>query len=180
MFSQFRPPCSSTYGAALSAHLAALLASSMKLHKFILEGVSHVITAALKAPAPIKNAQIDHVIQETITSFPPSSLWEAKKISRSENFCALYVAYRTTARVLPGYIPSLISPSSISICSGKDPPIFNPPKVWFFVFWHATCWSTGCVSCSSLSCYLAGLQLAAVCSGLVYYKKKKKEENIDS
>jgi hypothetical protein len=121
------PPCSSTYGAALAAHLAALLASSMKLNNFIL-GVFHVITDALMSPALNNNAHIYHVIQATITSFPPSSFWEAKYISRSENFCALYVAYRAVARVLPGCIPSLFSPPSfIPICSGKDPPHYNPP-----------------------------------------------------
>jgi hypothetical protein len=128
MLTQFRPPCSSTYDAALAAHLAALLAYSMKLNNFISEGVSHEITDALMSPALNTNAPFYHVIQETITSFPPSSLWEAKYISRSQNFCALYVAYRAAARVLPGCIPSLNSPpSSIPICSGKDPPLYSPP-----------------------------------------------------
>jgi hypothetical protein len=103
----------------------------MKLNNFILEGVSHVITDALMSPALNTNALFYHVIQETITRFPPSSLWEAKYISRSQNFCALYVAYRAAARVLPGCIPSLNSlPSSIPICSGKDPPLG-------LVFWFA-------------------------------------------
>jgi hypothetical protein len=105
MFSQFRPPYSSTYGAALAAHLAAFLASSMKLNNFILEGVSHVIMDALMSLALNNNAHIYHVIQEAITRFPPSSLWEAKYISISENFCTLYVAYRAVARVLLGCIP---------------------------------------------------------------------------
>jgi hypothetical protein len=64
-------PYSPIYGAALSAHLAGLLASSMKLNKFILEGVSNVIMSALKSPTLIRDAHIEHVIQETITSFPP-------------------------------------------------------------------------------------------------------------
>jgi hypothetical protein len=99
----------------------------MKLNNFILEGVSHEITDALMSPALNTNAPFYHVIQETITSFPPSSLWEAKYISRSQNFYALYVAYRAAARVLPG-IPSLNSPpSSIPICSGKDLPLYSPP-----------------------------------------------------
>jgi hypothetical protein len=37
MLTQFRPHCSSTYDAALAAHLAALLAYSMKLNNFILK-----------------------------------------------------------------------------------------------------------------------------------------------
>jgi hypothetical protein len=128
ILTQFRPPCSSTYDAALAAHLAALLAHSLKLSNFILEGVSHEVTDALMSPALNSNAPFYHVIQETITSFPPFSLWEAKYISRSQNFCALYVAYRAAARVLPGCIPSLNCPSSsIPICSGKDPPYYSPP-----------------------------------------------------
>ena len=128
----------------------------MKLNKFILEGVSHVIATALKSPALIKNAQIDYVIQETITSFPPYS-WEAKKISRSKNFYALYVAY-SCSKGHPG-LHSLLnfSPSSIPICSGKDPPFLTPLRFGFLVFWHATCWSAGCFTCSSLSCCLAVL-----------------------
>jgi hypothetical protein len=82
----------------------------MKLNKFIIEGVSNVIMSTLKSPTLIRDAHIEHVIQETITSFPLSSLWEAKNISRSKNFCALYVAYRATARVLPSCILSLVSP----------------------------------------------------------------------
>ena len=105
MFSQFRPPCSSTYGGALAAHLTAFLASSMKINNFILEGVSHVITDALMSPALNNNAHIYHVIQETITRFPPSFLWEAKFISRSENFCALYVTYRAAARSSQAVFP---------------------------------------------------------------------------
>jgi hypothetical protein len=96
----------------------------MKLNNFILEGVSHVITDALMSPALNNNAHIYHVIQETITRFPPSTLWEAKYISRSENFCALYVAYRATTRVLPGCIPSLISPLALfPFVVGEIPPL---------------------------------------------------------
>jgi hypothetical protein len=112
MISQFRPSCIPIYGAALAAHLAGFLASSLKLNKFILEGVSNVIMSALKSPTLFRDGQIEHVIHDTITSFPPSSLWEAKNISRSANFCAFYVAYRATARVLSDCIPSLVCPPS--------------------------------------------------------------------
>ena len=110
MISQFQPPYNPIYGAALAAHLASLLASSMKLNKFILEGVSIVIMSSFKSPTLFRDGHIENIIHDTITSFPPSSLWEARNISRSENLCALYVAYRAAARVLPGFIPSLVSP----------------------------------------------------------------------
>jgi hypothetical protein len=128
MLSQFRPPCSAIYGAALAAHLAGFLVSSLQLNNFILEGVSNVIMTTFEPLTLSLGGHIDHVIQDTISSFPPSSLWEVKNISISENFGALYVAYRDTARVLPGCIPSLVSPPSfIPICSGKDPRHFYPP-----------------------------------------------------
>jgi hypothetical protein len=121
----------------------------MKLNNFILEGVSHVITDALMSPALNTNALFYHVIQETITRFLPSSLWDAKYISRSQNFCALYMVYRAAARVIPGYIPFLNSPpSSIPICSGKDPPLF-PLRSGFLVCWPAPCWSAGYLSVCS-------------------------------
>ena len=74
MITQFRPPCSPVYGAALAAHLAGFLASSMKLNKFILEGVSNVIMSAFKSPTLFRDGCIEHIIHDTITSFPPSSL----------------------------------------------------------------------------------------------------------
>jgi hypothetical protein len=113
MVSQFWPPCSAIYGAALAAHLAGFLVSSLQLNKFILEGVSNVIMSAFMSPTQSMDGQIEHVVQDTISSFPPSSLWEAKNIFRSENFCALYVAYRVATRVLLGCISSLVSPPGL-------------------------------------------------------------------
>ena len=73
--------------------------------------------------------QIDLIIKDIISIFPASSLWEARKINRRANFCAHYVVYRAMARVLPAYIPSLVSlPIFIPICSGKDP---SPPPPLF-------------------------------------------------
>jgi hypothetical protein len=109
MVSQFRPPCCAIYGATLAAHLAGFLVSSLQLNKFILEGVSNVIMSAFMSPTQSMDGQIEHVVQDTISSFPPSSLWEAKNIFRSENFYALYVAYTVATKVLSGCISSLVS-----------------------------------------------------------------------
>jgi hypothetical protein len=70
MISQFQPPYSPIYGAALAAHLAGFLASSLKLNKYILEGVSNVIMSTLKSPTHFRDGQIEHVIHDTLTSFP--------------------------------------------------------------------------------------------------------------
>ena len=127
MLYQVRPPCSPVYGEALAAQLAGALATSMKIDEFILEGDSSIVVSALQNPAHVLDWHIENVIIDTISSFSVSSLWEARKINRSANFCAHYMAYRTMARVLPGCIPSLVSPpSSIPICSGKDPPPPSP------------------------------------------------------
>jgi hypothetical protein len=127
MLYQVRPPCSPVYGEALAAQLAGALATSMKLDKFILEGDSSIAVSALQNPTLVLDWHIENVINDTISSFSISSLCKARKINKSANFCAHYVAYRAVARVLPGRIPSLVSPpSSIPICSGKDPPPPSP------------------------------------------------------
>jgi hypothetical protein len=127
MFTQFRPPCSSTYGAALAAHLAAhlaaLLASSMKLSNFILEGVSHVIMDALKSPALNNNAHISHLIQATITSFPPSSYWRQNifpEVKISAPFMWHIGPWQgfTRAAFPPYFLPLALFPS----VAGKIPP----------------------------------------------------------
>jgi hypothetical protein len=127
VLSQILPSCSPVFGEALAAQLASDLASFMKLDQVIIEGDSSVVISSLQNPSCVLDWHIDLIIKDTISSFPASSLWEARKINRSANFCAHYAAYRAAARVLPGCIPSLVSPpSSIPICSGKDPPFSFP------------------------------------------------------
>jgi hypothetical protein len=110
VLSQIRPSCSPVSGEALAAQLASDLASSLKLDRVILEGDSSVVISSLQNPSCVLDWHIDLIIQDTISSFPASSLWEARKINRSANFCTHYVAYRAATRVLPGCIPSLVSP----------------------------------------------------------------------
>jgi hypothetical protein len=87
ILSQFRPLCSPVYGEALAAQLAGILATSLKLDMFILEGDSSIVVSALQNPSLIMDWHIEHVINDTISSFSASSLWEARKINRSANFC---------------------------------------------------------------------------------------------
>ena len=115
---QVRPPCSQVYGEALVAKLATELASSLQLKKFILEGESNTVITALISSVCSLDTPLDLIIKETLLNFSDSSLWEARKISRNENLCAHYVAYRAAARVPLGCIPFLSSPQ------------FNPIMQW--------------------------------------------------
>ena len=105
ILTQVSPPCSLVYEEALAAKLADVLAYLLHLHKFILEGDSTLVVLALQNPALSKTWHIEHIIHDTLGSFLVSSLWEARKINISANFCAHYVAYRVVARVIPGCIP---------------------------------------------------------------------------
>ena len=128
ILTQIRPPCNQENGETLAAKLEAELTSSMQLKKFILEEESSTVIVALHNVVSSLDSNFNQVIKDTLLSFSDSSLWEARKIFRNETFCAHYVAYRATARVPPGCIPSLFSspPSSIPISSGKDPPPCTP------------------------------------------------------
>ena len=103
--SQVSPPRNLVYGEAQIAKLAGVLANSLHLEKFILEGDSTVVVLALQNPALSVDLHIKHIIHDTLGSFQVSSLKEARKINRSANFCAHYVAYKAVARVIPGCIP---------------------------------------------------------------------------
>jgi hypothetical protein len=125
--SQISPPCDANYGEALAAQLAASLAVSLGLKTFSLEGDSAVIIAALKTPALSQDWHVNSVIAATLSSIPASSSWEVRKVHRSANFCAHHVAFWAAARGFSGCIPIFFPtypppPSSIPICSGKDPP----------------------------------------------------------
>jgi hypothetical protein len=102
--SQVSPPCSPVYGEAQATKLAGALAKSLHLEKFILEGDSALVVIALQNPVLSMDWHIDKLIHEALASIQVSSLWEARKINRSANFCAQYVAYRAAARVIPSCI----------------------------------------------------------------------------
>jgi hypothetical protein len=105
-----RPPCSQVNGEAQATKLASVFASSLQLDEFILEGESSIVVLALQNPAFRLDFHFEHVINNTLSSFPVPSFWKGRKINRNENLCDHYVAYRTAARVLLGCIPSLSSP----------------------------------------------------------------------
>jgi hypothetical protein len=89
----------------------------------IIEGDSLIIILALQDPTFAQDWRISLTIYSTLESIPPDCSWSARKIDRSANFCAHYVAHWAAARVTTGSIPTSPSPiPSIRIVSGKDPP----------------------------------------------------------
>jgi hypothetical protein len=119
---QTNPPCEPTYGEALAARLAASLAVVLKLTNFSLEGDSKIVIDALKTHSITVDWHIESVIANALSLISSSSIWEAKKIYRSANFCTHHVAYWAAARVFSSCIPNYFPPPSSPICSGKDPP----------------------------------------------------------
>ncbi|XP_059451183.1 uncharacterized protein LOC132181985 [Corylus avellana] len=123
---QFSPTYEHAYREAQAALLAAKLATSLKIESFVLEGISDIVISSLQQPSTVLDWQIASLISDVISLIPSSSHWEARKVNRSANFCAHYVAYWAAARVFSGCIPTFFSPFSppisIPICSGKDPP----------------------------------------------------------
>ena len=110
ILTQVRPSNSPVYGEALAAQLAGLLANSLQLDQFILEGDSAIVILSLNNPALSLDWHIEHVMYETLSNFQVSSHWEARKIHKSANFCIHYAAYRVAEKVISGCIPSLSSP----------------------------------------------------------------------
>jgi hypothetical protein len=134
--SQISPPCDPNFGEALAALLAASLAVSLQLKKFIIEGDSQTVITALQHPTITQDWSIDSIISDSLSILSTSSNWEARKINRSANFYAHHVAYWAAARDFSGCIPTYFPPSlSIPICSGKDPPflVLCPPLVCNFL-----------------------------------------------
>jgi hypothetical protein len=74
----------------------------MNLKHFVLEGDSLTVISALNSPAHSLDWHLKQLIVDTLALLPPSSMWEAKKINRSANFCTHHVAFWATARVLQG------------------------------------------------------------------------------
>jgi hypothetical protein len=121
-------PCTPAYGEAQGALLAASLASQMQLSQFVIEGDSQTVISALLFPAITHDWHIEHLITDTLALLSPT-MWDAKKINRSANFCAHHVATWAAARVYSGCIPTFPPLSSpFSYCSGLAPPdVCFPP-----------------------------------------------------
>jgi hypothetical protein len=85
--------CSPNKGKALAVQLTISLASSFRLNRFILEGDSQVVILAFQQPTIVQDWRITDIIRNTLDSLPPNSSWSARKVNRSANFDAHYVAH---------------------------------------------------------------------------------------
>jgi hypothetical protein len=92
MFSKISPPSTPNVGEALAAQLACSLAAMFSFDHFILKGDSEVVIHALQNPNSIRDWRISTIILDILDSIPHSSVWEAKNIKRSVNFCAHSIA----------------------------------------------------------------------------------------
>jgi hypothetical protein len=119
MLSQSSPPCSPNVGEALAAQLTCSLTTTYSINHFILEGDSEVVIHALQNP--IRDWRISSVILDTLDSIPIASIWKARKIKRSINFCANSVARWAAAGVYSGSNPTSSTPFLFSSSpSGED------------------------------------------------------------
>ena len=123
--SQVNPPCDPTFGEALAAWLVASMVASLQLKFFSLEGDSKIVIVALTFPSITIDWHIDSVIANTLALLPTVSLWEAKKIHKSANFCTHHMAFWAVARVFSTCIPTYFPPSPLplSFVVEKIPPI---------------------------------------------------------
>jgi hypothetical protein len=118
---QFNPKCDLDYAEAQAVLLAASLAGSLKIVKFVLEGNYPLVISMLQQLSYGVDNHVTNLISKVFSLIPPSSLWEDRKVNTH------YMGHWATARVISGCIPTFFSPSPPSIphCSGKDPP---PPS----------------------------------------------------
>jgi hypothetical protein len=114
MSSQISPPCSPNVGEARAAQLACSVAAALSYNHFILEGDFEVVIHALNNPNSARDWRISSIILDCLDSIPNASVWEAKKINRSFNFCAHSIARWAVTRshsgsILFNSIPTLFS-----------------------------------------------------------------------
>jgi len=127
---QIQVACSSNKGEALAAQLAVSLASSLHLDRFIIEGDSQIVILALQQPNIVQDWRITDIIQQTLDMFPPDLTWSVRKVNRSANFGAHYVAHWAAARFQSSSIPtssSAISSATTQIVSAILDPGQNFP-----------------------------------------------------
>ena len=122
MISQISPPCLPNMGEALATLLGVSLASQLYIDHFILEGDSKVVVSALQHPQISKDWHISNSISDILGSIPLASSWEGRKVNRSANFCAHYVARLGRRQIFSSSIPfPSLSLSSIPLDSAKYP-----------------------------------------------------------
>jgi hypothetical protein len=90
---QFSPPRDPSYGEAQATFLAASLATSLKLGKFVLEGDSFLVISSLQQPSNVLDWRLDTFISLVLSLIPSFSQWQVRKVNINANFCTHYVTY---------------------------------------------------------------------------------------
>jgi ribonuclease HI len=120
--SQISSSCTPNVGEARAALLACSISASLSFDNFILEGDSEVVVHALQNPNSVRDWRISSVILDCLDYIPPTSTWEVRKVKRSANFCAHFVARWAPAGSHSGSIPISSIPSLFSSTAcGEDP-----------------------------------------------------------
>jgi hypothetical protein len=108
--------------------LASFLAVSLNLDNFVLERESATVIIALQDPSIILDWQHDHIICNIFSLIPVYFTWKARKVSRSANLCALYMANRAAVGFISNDIPSLSSPLFPFLFVVEKTPPPPPPR----------------------------------------------------
>jgi hypothetical protein len=109
---QYSPPYKDLYNEAQAALLAAVLARSLNLNKFSIEGHAPTVIYSIQQPSLMVDKHLISIISSIVSLMPLASLWYARNVTRSENFCSLFMAKWAAARVTSGCIPTLFTPLS--------------------------------------------------------------------
>jgi hypothetical protein len=135
--SQIQSKCSPNKGEALATQLAISLASSLHLNRFILEGDSQVVTLTLQHPSIVQDWRITDIITNTLDSIPADASWSVRKVNRSANFGAHYVAHWAAARFSSSSIPTSSNYSLVPLVSNIY-PLNNSDLLSFISCNHTT------------------------------------------
>jgi hypothetical protein len=103
-FAQISLPCSSIYGEASGALLAAQLSLFLKLPSVIFEGDSLMVNLAINNPYITQDWRISSIILDFLSTIPSTTSWSTSYINRSINFCAYHVANWIGTRFISSYI----------------------------------------------------------------------------
>jgi hypothetical protein len=86
----------------VTLRLVKLKQPSWLLLWLLLEGDYAIVIYSLKDPNYVLDWKLDNLISLVFSLFLSTSLWEVRKVNRNANFCAYYVAYWATARIISG------------------------------------------------------------------------------
>jgi hypothetical protein len=92
-------------GEALAAQLAVSLAISLNIKKFITEWDFQIVISTVQKPNISQDWRISSIIKLTIDFIPTDATWSSRRVNRSVNFRAHYVAHWAAVRVTTNSIP---------------------------------------------------------------------------